>query len=131
MQGLSKKDLAAAEATGFPIVLLILLAVFGSLAAAALPLILGVVSVLITGAIIFLLSQTLEMSVFVTNVASMIGIGVAVDYFLFILARYREEIRGGADPETARRIAMRTSGLAVVFSGLTVMVSLAGSASSR
>ena len=95
MQDLSKEDLAAAEATGFPIVLLILLAVFGSLAAAALPLILGVVSVLITGAIIFFLSQSLQMSVFVTNMASMIGIGVAVDYSLFILARYREEIRGG------------------------------------
>src|SRR4051812_32033057 len=126
MQDLSKKDLAAAEATGFPIVLLILLVVFGSLAAAALPLILGLVSVLITGAIIFFLSQSLEMSVFVTNVASMIGIGVAVDYSLFILARYPEEIRGGADPESARRIAMRTSGLAVLFSGVTVIVSLAG-----
>ena len=126
MQDLSKEDLAAAEATGFPIVLVILLAVFGSLAAAALPLILGAVSVLVTGAIIFFLSQTLEMSVFVTNVASMIGIGVAVDYSLFILARYREEIREGADPPTARRTAMRTSGLAVVFSGITVMVSLAG-----
>ena len=126
MQDLSKKDLAAAEATGFPIVLLILLAVFGSLAAAALPLVLGAASVLITGAVIFFLSQAMDMSVFVTNVASMIGIGVAVDYSLFILARYREEIRAGADPGKARRIAMRTSGLAVIFSGVTVMVSLAG-----
>ncbi len=126
MQDLSKEDLAAAEATGFPIVLLILLAVFGSLAAASLPLILGAVSVMITGAIIYFLSQAMDMSVFVTNVASMIGIGVAVDYSLFILARYREEIRAGADPDTASRIAMRTSGLAVLFSGITVMVSLAG-----
>ena len=126
MQDLSKEDLAAAEATGFPIVLLILLAVFGSLAAAALPLALGLVSVLITGAAIFFLSQALDMSVFVTNVASMIGIGVAVDYSLFVLARYREEIRAGAEPEVARRIALRTSGLAVVFSGVTVMLSLGG-----
>ena len=126
MQDLSKEDLAAAEATGFPIVLLILLAVFGSLAAAALPLALGLVSVLITGAAIFFLSQALAMSVFVTNMASMIGIGVAVDYSLFVLARYREEMRTGAVPETARRIAMRTSGVAVVFSGVTVILSLAG-----
>ena len=126
MQDLSKEDLAAAEATGFPIVLLILLAVFGSLAAAALPLALGLVSVLITGAAIFFLSQALDMSVFVTNMASMIGIGVAVDYSLFVLARYREEIRAGADERTARRIAMRTSGVAVVFSGVTVILSLAG-----
>ena len=66
------------------------------------------------------------MSVFITNVASMIGIGVAVDYSLFILARYREEIRAGAEPVDARRTAMRTSGVAVAFSGLTVIVSLAG-----
>jgi uncharacterized membrane protein YdfJ with MMPL/SSD domain len=126
MQDLSKEDLAAAETAGFPIVLLILLAVFGSLAAAALPLALGFVSVIITGAGIFFLSQATDMSVFVTNVASMIGIGVAVDYSLFVLSRYREEIRGGADEVEARRTAMRTSGVAVLFSGVTVMVSLGG-----
>ncbi len=126
MQDLAKEDLAKAEVTGFPIVLLILLAVFGSLAAAALPLALGFASVTITGAVIFFLAQATEMSVFVTNVSSMIGIGVAVDYSLFLLARYREEVRAGVEPEAARRIAMRTSGIAVVFSGITVIVSLAG-----
>jgi len=126
MQDLSKEDLEAAEATGFPIVLIILLAVFGSLAAAALPLALGLASVMVTGAAIYFLSQSMDMSVFTTNVASMVGIGVAVDYSLFILARYREEIRAGATPEEGRRTAMRTSGVAVVFSGLTVMISLAG-----
>ncbi len=98
MQDLSKEDLESAEATGFPIVLIILLAVFGSLAAAALPLALGFASVMVTGAIIYFLSQSMDMSVFTTNVASMVGIGVAVDYSLFILARYREEIRAGAPP---------------------------------
>ena len=126
MQDLSKKDLERAEGTGFPIVLLILLAVFGSLVAAMLPAVLGFASVMITGAGIFFLSQATDMSVFVTNVASMIGIGVAVDYSLFILSRYREEIRAGAEPVEARRIAMRTSGVAVAFSGITVIVSLAG-----
>jgi uncharacterized membrane protein YdfJ with MMPL/SSD domain len=126
MQDLSKKDLERAEGAGFPIVLLILLAVFGSLVAALMPLVLGFVSVMVTGAGIFFLSQATDMSVFVTNVASMIGIGVAVDYSLFILSRYREEINAGADPVEARRIAMRTSGVAVAFSGITVIVSLAG-----
>jgi RND superfamily putative drug exporter len=126
MQDLTKDDLESAEKIGFPIVLLILLAVFGSLAAAALPLALGFASVTITGAAIFFLSQATPMSVFVTNIASMIGIGVAVDYSLFVLARYREEIRGGAERVEARRIALRTSGLAVTFSGITVMLSLAG-----
>jgi RND superfamily putative drug exporter len=126
MQELSKEDLESAEKAGFPVVLLILLAVFGSLAAASLPLALGFGSVFLTGAGIFFLSQATEMSVFVTNVASMIGIGVAVDYSLFVLARYREEIREGNSPDDARRVAMRTSGVAVVFSGITVIISLAG-----
>ena len=126
MQDLSKRDLASAEKAGFPIVLIILLAVFGSLAAASLQLALGFGSVTLTGAAIWGLSQATEMSVFVTNVASMIGIGVAVDYSLFVLARYREEIQSGATREEARRTAMRTSGVAVAFSGLTVLISLAG-----
>jgi len=126
MQELSKEDLAKAEAGGFPIVALILLVVFGSLAAAALPLALGFVSVIVTGAVIYFLSLQMTMSVFVTNMASMIGIGVAVDYSLFILARYREERDRGRDPEPALSQALATSGLAVTFSGLAVIVSLAG-----
>jgi RND superfamily putative drug exporter len=126
MQELSKKDLAQAEAGGFPIVALILLVVFGSLAAAALPLTLGFVSVMVTGALIYFISLQMSTSVFVTNMASMIGIGVAVDYSLFILARYREERRDGRDCDEARSEALATSGLAVAFSGLAVIVSLAG-----
>lgn len=126
MQELSKQDLEQAELVGLPIVLIVLLVVFGSLAAAALPLALGVVSVMVTGAIVYVLSQSIEMSIFVTNMASMLGIGVAVDYSLFILARYREELAAGRSPDEARATAMRTSGLAVAFSGVTVIVALAG-----
>jgi uncharacterized membrane protein YdfJ with MMPL/SSD domain len=126
MQELSKEDLAKAEGGGFPIVAIILLVVFGSLAAAALPLALGFVSVIVTGALIYFLSLQMETSVFVTNMASMIGIGVAIDYSLFILARYREERSGGRDKDAARAAALSTSGLAVAFSGLAVIVSLAG-----
>ena len=125
-QELSKDDLATAEGVGFPIVALILLAVFGSLAAAALPLALGAVSVLVTGALIYFLSRSMEMSIFTTNMASMIGIGVAVDYSLFVLARYREEVAAGRAPDEARGVALATSGVAVLFSGLTVVASLAG-----
>jgi RND superfamily putative drug exporter len=126
MQELSKSDLAKAEAGGFPIVAVILLLVFGSLAAAALPLTLGFVSVIVTGALIYFISLNMTTSVFVTNMASMIGIGVAIDYSLFILARYREERARGREPEAARAEALATSGLAVTFSGLAVIVSLAG-----
>jgi len=126
MQEISKEDLSKAEGTGFPIVAIILLVVFGSLAAAALPLALGFVSVFVTGALIYFLSLQMETSVFVTNMASMIGIGVAVDYSLFILARYREEREAGHDPAEARALSLSTSGLAVTFSGLAVIISLAG-----
>ena len=126
LQELSKEDLAQAEFTGFPIVAIILLVVFGSLAAAALPLALGFVSVIVTGALIYFISLQMSTSVFVTNMASMIGIGVAIDYSLFILARYREERRAGRDDEEALSQALSTSGLAVTFSGLAVIVSLAG-----
>ncbi len=126
MQEISKEDLAKAEGTGFPIVAIILLVVFGSLAAAALPLALGFVSVLVTGALIYFISLEMTTSVFVTNMASMIGIGVAVDYSLFILARYREEREAGNEPAEARALSLSTSGLAVSFSGLAVIISLAG-----
>jgi RND superfamily putative drug exporter len=126
MQEISKEDLAKAEGTGFPIVAIILLVVFGSLAAAALPLALGFVSVLVTGALIYFISLEMTTSVFVTNMASMIGIGVAVDYSLFILARYREEREAGHDKAEARALSLSTSGLAVTFSGLAVIISLAG-----
>jgi uncharacterized membrane protein YdfJ with MMPL/SSD domain len=126
MQEISKRDLSRAEGTGFPIVALILLIVFGSLAAAALPLALGFVSVLVTGALIYFISLQMTTSVFVTNMASMIGIGVAIDYSLFILARYREEREAGRDQSEARAEALSTSGLAVSFSGLAVIISLAG-----
>jgi hypothetical protein len=125
MQEISKRDLSKAEASGFPIVALILLVIFGSLAA-ALPLALGFVSVLVTGALIYFISLQMTTSVFVTNMASMIGIGVAIDYSLFILARYREEREAGLGKREARAKALSTSGLAVSFSGLAVIISLAG-----
>ena len=126
MQEISKEDLQKAETSGFPIVLLILLVVFGSLAAALLPLTLGFVSVLVTGAIIYFISLQMTTSVFVTNMASMIGIGVAIDYSLFILARYREERQTGLSKRESRARALSTSGLAVTFSGIAVIISLAG-----
>jgi uncharacterized membrane protein YdfJ with MMPL/SSD domain len=126
LHDLQKEDLTAAERVGFPITLLILLAVFGALAAAALPFALGAVSVTLTGAAVYFLSRMTDMSVFVTNAASMLGIGVAIDYSLFVLARYRQHVREGASEEEARRAALQTSGLAVVFSGTTVVVALLG-----
>jgi uncharacterized membrane protein YdfJ with MMPL/SSD domain len=126
MVDLTKDDLSSAERAGFPIVALILLAVFGSLAAAVLPLVVGGVSVLITTALIALISRHYTMTFYVPNMASMIGLGVAVDYSLFVVVRFREELRDGASPAAAKATAMATSGTAVLFSGVAVVVALAG-----
>jgi RND superfamily putative drug exporter len=123
-QDVTQRNLQAAESIGLPIVLVILLALFGAAVAASLPLVLGVVSVVITLAIVRILAAETEISVYAESMVSMIGLGVAVDYSLFVLARFREELRAGAEREDAVLQAMRTSGRAVVFSGLTVLVSL-------
>ena len=123
-QHVTQRDLQSAETIGLPIVLVILLALFGAAVAAALPLVLGIVSVLITLAIVRILAGQVEISVYAESMVSMIGLGVAVDYSLFVLARFREELAAGVSREAAVVQAMRTSGRAVVFSGLTVLVSL-------
>jgi RND superfamily putative drug exporter len=124
-QTVSKKQLARGETLGFPLILLILLAGFGTLVAAAAPLALGLAAVFLSGAVIYALSRSFEISIYVTNMASMIGIGVAVDYSLFIVSRFRRELHEGANPEQALKRAMTSSGTAVVFSGAAVVVSLA------
>lgn len=122
----TKHDIAQAERWNLPIVLIVLLAVFGSLAAAAIPLVLGVCTVVVTMGLVYLLSMVTTMSVFVTSTVSMFGIALAIDYSLFILMRFREELRAGRDPEQAADAAMATSGLAVVLSGVTVIASVTG-----
>ncbi len=122
----TKHDIAAAERWNLPIILMVLLAVFGSLAAAAIPLALGICTVAVTMGLVYLLSTYTTMSVFVTSTVSMFGIALAVDYSLFILMRFREELRAGRQPREAVDAAMATSGLAVVLSGMTVIASLTG-----
>jgi uncharacterized membrane protein YdfJ with MMPL/SSD domain len=125
-QEVAKRQLARGEEIGFPLILVILLAAFGTLVAAVAPLALGFASVFLSGAAIYWLSRATELSIYVTNMASMIGIGVAVDYSLFIVSRYRGELAGGATPPAALARALATSGKAVVFSGAAVALSLAG-----
>jgi len=122
----TKHDITQAEKWNLPIVLVVLLAVFGSLAAAAMPLVLGICTVVVTMGVVYLLSMFFTMSVFVTSTVSMFGIALAIDYSLFILMRFREELRAGRDPDQAADAAMATSGLAVVLSGLTVIASVTG-----
>jgi uncharacterized membrane protein YdfJ with MMPL/SSD domain len=123
-QKIIEQDLARAETLTAPIIAIVLVALFGALVAATLPIALAVAAVVITFGAVFFVASATEMSVFVTTMVSMIGIGVAVDYSMFVLARFREELEAGAEPATAVDTAMRTSGTAVVFSGLTVVLAL-------
>ena len=121
----AKRQLARGELTGFPLILIILLGAFGTLVAALAPVVLGFAAVFLTAALIYWLSHAFEMSIYVTNMASMIGIGVAVDYSLFVVSRFRRELKAGANRDEALRRALASSGTAVVFSGAAVAVSLA------
>jgi RND superfamily putative drug exporter len=98
---------------------------FGAVVAMLVPAALGALSVLITFALVYLVASHTEVSVYATTMVTMIGIGVAVDYSMFILARFREELLAGAPTDRAVATAMATSGTAVAFSGMTVIVSLA------
>lgn len=126
LQRTVKRDLTEAEIVGFPILLLILLVIFGSLGTALLPLALGIGTVIITGLVVYWLSRIMQLSIFVTDTASLIGIGVAVDYSLIILSRVRQELGLGRSLAEAQRIALLTSGRTVFFSGATVVLSLSG-----
>ncbi len=118
-------DLRRAELVSLPLALLMLLLVFGSLVATGLPL--GVGALAVTGgfAATLLLARVMDVSVYATNIVTMIGLGVAIDYSLFIVSRFREEVRNRPVPE-ALAVAMATAGRAVVFSGLTVAIGLTG-----
>jgi uncharacterized membrane protein YdfJ with MMPL/SSD domain len=124
LQKVITRDIGSAELIGLPVVAVVLIVLFGALVAALLPLALGALAVTITLACVYGIGRLTEISIYAESMASMIGLGVAVDYSLFILARFREELDLGADTRAATATAMRTSGTAVVFSGGTVIISL-------
>jgi RND superfamily putative drug exporter len=120
----SQKSLLKAEAIGFPVALVVLVFVFGALVAAGLPLLMGLLAILLTLAGAFLLGHLVPVSIFVENIASMIGLGVGIDYSLFTVNRYRYERRLGKDPEAAAIVTVAHAGKAVAFSSLTVIIGL-------
>ena len=121
-----EEDLISAEIIGLPITLIILVIVFGAMIAAGVPLVLALMSIIIATGLAALVSQFAELSFFVTNMISMIGLAVGIDYALFTMARYREERQHGVGKDDAIVIAGGTASKAVVFSGMTVVLSLLG-----
>ncbi|MGH2479681.1 MAG: MMPL family transporter, partial [Ktedonobacteraceae bacterium] len=120
-------DLEHAEIITFPIVTILLFIVFGGLVAALLPLLIGGVAILGAFAVLHFLTNFTDISVFSINVVTMLGLGLAIDYALFIVTRFREELkRDESDVSGALRRTMATAGRTVAFSGLTVSTSLLG-----
>ncbi|MEU2157850.1 MMPL family transporter [Streptomyces sp. NPDC019396] len=125
MQTIIQEDLLRAEIIALPVTLVLLVMVFGSAVAALLPLVVGVVAILGTNAILNGLTVVTDVSVFALNLTTAMGLGLAIDYALFIVRRFREELAAGAATRQAVGITLRTAGRTVLFSALTVAVSLA------
>ena len=120
------EDIGKAGLLSLPITLIILMLTFGSLVAAGVPLLIGITSVVAALGLVAIPSQLLPLDANVSAVILMIGLAVGVDYSLFYLRREREERAAGHDPRTSLEIAAATSGRAVLISGITVLVAMAG-----
>ena len=116
----SAADLLAAERVGLPLTLLILLAVFGAPLAALLPVVLALAAVTLSFAGLYFVGHRVPASVFAENTVTMIGLGVGIDYALFILSRFRLELAAGHGSREAASRAVAGAGRAVLFSGATV-----------
>jgi RND superfamily putative drug exporter len=119
------QDLVRAEGIAISITLVLLVLIFGSAVAAALPLVVGLLSMFGAMTVLRLLATFTGVSVYGTELATALGLGLGIDYGLFIVTRYREEIAAGREPRDAAVVATRTSGRTVLFSALTVAAALA------
>jgi RND superfamily putative drug exporter len=129
VQTVSEADLQRSEVISLPLAGLALLFVFGSVVAAAVPLAVGGTAVFVALGIIYLVAGTTPMSIFVLNLATLLGLGLGVDYSLLMTSRFREELAARTGPERvadAVRVTVTTAGRAVFFSGLTVLLGLIG-----
>jgi len=117
-------DLSRAESISMPFVLLLSLIIFGSVVAALMPVLIGGVAVVGALAVVRLITLFTDVSVFSVNVITLIGMGLAIDYALFVVSRFREELAAGRTPDEAVEVTMATAGRTVLFSGLTVAAAM-------
>jgi len=121
-----EKDLLFAEMISLPLALLILLLVFRTAVAAALPVAVGALAVLSAVAIVLALAHVVDLAQYTINICSLVGLGVAIDYSLFTVSRYREELAAGHDYPQALARTMDRAGRVVLFSGVAVATGLSG-----
>ena len=117
-------DLAVAESIAVPITLVLLIIVFGGVVAALLPLAVGLVAIPGAFFMLWLITQVTDVSIFSINLVTALGLGLAIDYSLFVVSRFREELAAGRSVEAAVVRTVETAGRTVAFSALTVAVSL-------
>jgi len=117
-------DLVRAEAIAIPITLVLLLLVFGGVVAALLPLAVGMLAIMGTFLALYVIASATDVSVFSINLATALGLGLAIDYSLLVVSRYREEFAKDSDTQAAVARTMQTAGRTVAFSAITVAVSL-------
>ncbi len=122
----SEHDLVQAESVSLPIAAIVLILVFASILAAGIPLLVAGLAIPTTLALVYLVGQQASLSIYVQNVSTMLGLALAIDYSLFMVSRFREELRRGRTVGDAVEIAVATSGKAVTFSGLAVATGLGG-----
>ena len=122
----SERDLQRAELITVPLLAILLLIVFGSVVAAGLPVAMGALSVVTTLALVFVVAQATDMSIFVLNIASFLGLGMAVDYSLLMVSRFREELQRADEVASAVMVTIQTAGKAIVFSAGTSVIALSG-----
>ena len=119
----SQKDLVQAEAIGLPIAIIVLILAFGSIVAAFIPLIIGIVTVISAFGIMTLFSGTMDLSIFVMNIIPMLGLALSIDFALLLINRYKEELGKGTMQE-AVKIAIQTAGRSIIFSAICVFIGL-------
>jgi RND superfamily putative drug exporter len=124
-QAAAAEDLHRAELVTAPLIVILLLIVFRTVIAALIPLVLGGISIILTIAYLGVLGAHTNISIFALNVGSMIGLGLAIDYSLIILTRFREELADGHPPERAVVITMASAGRSVAYSAITVVLAMA------
>lgn len=125
MQTTIEEDLATAEKIAFPVTLVLLVLVFGTIVAAGLPLVVGCVAIVGTFLVLTILTGLTDVSVFALNLTTAMGLGLGIDYSLFVVSRYREEFAIDGDAHAAARRTVMTAGRTVAFSAITVAISLA------
>jgi putative drug exporter of the RND superfamily len=123
---IAEEDLRRGETIGVAIALIILIVVFAALVAAVVPIVMAIAAIAVALGLVSLIGQMVDFNLFVTNMISMIGLAVGIDYSLFIVSRYREERKKGLPKLEAIGAAGATANRAVFFSGLTVVIALLG-----